>query len=208
MNLPRSIPGGTIIPLCARYAVDGQEFDRRAMSVSLFAGVGQLKMTKDNQLIDLYKQERPALLNYLCGLGLNLNDAEDLVHESFIKLLDHLESEKKSENLRAWLFRVNHNLAMDLFRESGRIAYSENGGSNSLDTILDSSSSPEEDAIRHEEIRRVWSALGRLTQQQRAAVLLRAEELRYREIGLVLGVSTGRASELIRRALARLAGEQ
>jgi RNA polymerase sigma factor (sigma-70 family) len=50
------------------------------------------------------------------------------------------------------------------------------------------------------------SALGRLTPQQRAAVLLRAEELRYREIAAVLGVSTKRISELIQRALALLAG--
>ncbi len=54
------------------------------------------------------------------------------------------------------------------------------------------SSSPEEDAIQNEEIRRVRAALGRLTQQQRAAVMLRAEELRFREIASVLGVSTKR----------------
>jgi RNA polymerase sigma factor (sigma-70 family) len=64
---------------------------------------------------------------------------------------------------------------------------------------------PEEHAIQNEEVQRVQSALERLTQQQRAAVMLRAEDLRYREIASVLGVSTKRVSELIQRALVRLA---
>jgi DNA-directed RNA polymerase specialized sigma24 family protein len=51
-------------------------------------------------------------------------------------------------------------------------------------------------------------AIARLTPQQRYAVLLRSEGLRYREIGEVLGMGTKRVAELIQRALVRLAGDQ
>jgi RNA polymerase sigma factor (sigma-70 family) len=96
---------------------------------------------------------------------------------------------------------------MDLFREGRQIHQVDAGTVDPLDMLIDSSFSPEERAIRSEELRRMWSALGRLTEQQRSAVLLRAEELRYREIAEILGVSIKRVSELVQRALARLAGD-
>jgi RNA polymerase sigma-70 factor (ECF subfamily) len=76
-----------------------------------------------------------------------------------------------------------------------------------LTKFVDSSLSPEELVIRKEELSRVQAAMSRLTQQQRYAVLLRAEGLRYREISEVLGVSTQRVIELVQRALARLSGD-
>jgi RNA polymerase sigma-70 factor (ECF subfamily) len=156
--------------------------------------------------MDLYDQLRPSLLTYLGGLGLTLNESEDVIHDSFVRLFDHLDTNQDAKNLRGWLFRVSHNLAMDLFRAGRKIHQPDAEGVNFLELLVDTSFSPEEHAIKNEEIRRVASALGRLTPQQRSAVLLRAEELRYREIAAVLGVSTKRVAELVQRALVLLAG--
>jgi RNA polymerase sigma factor (sigma-70 family) len=95
---------------------------------------------------------------------------------------------------------------MDLFR-SGRRYIAESGEASPVIELIDTSLGPEERAIKQQELRRVWAAMGRLTEQQRYAVLLRAEGLRYREIGTVLGMNTQRVAELVQRALARLAGE-
>jgi RNA polymerase sigma-70 factor, ECF subfamily len=189
-----------------RFAADGPGFDGRTVPMSLFAGTAQPQPSREKQVMDLYDQLRPSLITYLTGLGLNLNEAEDVIHDCFVRLYDHLAAKEDDENLRGWLFRVAHNLAMDVFREARRIQQPDPTGVNLLELMIDSSFSPEEHAIKNEEIRRVMTALGRLTPQQRAAVLLRAEELRYREIAAVLGVSTKRISELIQRALALLAG--
>jgi RNA polymerase sigma-70 factor (ECF subfamily) len=143
---------------------------------------------------------------YLAGLGLSLNESEDVIHDAFIRLFDHLSARSEDTNLRGWLFRVAHNLAIDLFRETKRIQQPGIDGVNLLEFVIDSSFGPEEDAIKNEEIRKVASALERLTPQQRSAVLLRAEDLRYREIAGVLGVSIKRVSELVQRALTLLAG--
>jgi RNA polymerase sigma-70 factor (ECF subfamily) len=190
-----------------QFAADGGEFNASLVTTRLFSGIDQPKPPMEDRIIELYDQTRPSMLTYLSGLGLTSHEAEDVIHDCFVRLFDHLASKEDDRNLRGWLFRVAHNLAMDLFREGRRIQYSETDGVDLLEAV-DSSSSPEEHAIQNEEIRRVRSALGRLTQQQRAAVLLRAEELRYREIASVLCVSTKRVSELIQRALVRLAEEQ
>ena len=189
-----------------RFATDGSGLQGRAVPMSLFAGTAQPQPPRESQVMELYDQLRPSLLTYLAGLGLNLNEAEDVIHDSFVRLFEHLANKEDDLNLRGWLFRVSHNLAMDLFREARKIQQPDSEGVNLLEFLIDSSFSPEEHAIKNEEIRRVMFALGRLTPQQRSAVLLRAEELRYREIAAVLGVSTKRVSELIQRALALLAG--
>lgn len=190
-----------------RLAADGAETNRSVSPMSLFAETDQPKPMREAQVIDLYDRLRPSLLTYLGGLGLTLNEAEDIIHDSFIKLFDHLAAKGDDQNLRGWLFRVAYNLAMDLFRDGRRIQSSDVDGVDMLELMVDSSLSPEERTIRNDEIRRLRLALNRLTPQQRSAVLLRAEELRFREIGDVLGVSTKRVSELVQRALARLAGD-
>lgn len=163
--------------------------------------------SREDQVLELYDQLRPSLLTYLAALGLAPEQAEDVIHDCFLKLYDQLAQSHRRQNLRGWLFRVAHNLAMDLFRAGSRIQQQDADAPDPLEMILDASCSPEEHVIRKESIRRMRIALGRLTQQQRSAVLLRAEELRYREIAAVLGVSTKRVSELVQRALTRLAGE-
>ncbi len=157
--------------------------------------------------MDLYDLLRPSLLVYLAGLGLNLSESEDVIHDAFVRLFDHLRAKNDDPNLRGWLFRVAHNLAMDYFREANRIQQPGPDGVSLLEFVIDSSFGPEELAIKNEEIRKVASALERLTPQQRSAVLLRAEELRYREIAAILGVSIKRVSELVQRALTLLAGD-
>lgn len=181
--------------------------DDSLVPMSLFARTDQPQPTRETQVMDLYDRLRPSLLTYLGGLGLTLNEAEDVIQDSFVLLFDHLSANNDDENLRGWLFRVAHNEAMDLFREGRYIRHSDTEAVDLLTTVIDTSFSPEERAIRNEELCRLRVALSRLTPQQRSAVLLRAEDLRYREIGVVLGISVKRVSELIQRALARLAGD-
>ena len=165
------------------------------------------KLTREDRLILLYDQVRSSLLVYLGGLGLSMSEAEDIVQEAFIRLFDNFAARGDLENPKAWLFRVAHNLTMDLYREGQRFAQHGTDGTDLLDGLLALADSPEEQVIRNEQTLRIRAALSRLTQQQRAAVMLRAEDLRYREIAEILGVSIKRVSALIQRALSHLAGE-
>lgn len=187
------------------FVSDGAEARSSASRLSLLAYPPP--PSREDQIIELYDQMRPSLLTYLAGLGLASHEAEDVLHDCFLRLFDHLAARESHQNLRGWLFRVAHNLAIDLFREGRRMHQPQGDGVDPLELAVDSARNPEEDLIQNEAIRRVRRALGGLTPQQRSAVLLRAEELRYREIAAVLGVSTKRVSELIQRALSRLAGE-
>lgn len=177
------------------------------LRLGLLAGADQSGSRRRNRIVELYDSARPSLFGYLCSIGLRSSEAEDVIQESFLRLVKHFSTAGEEQNLRGWLFRVAHNLAMDLFRSVDR------SDVDSLAEVFrliqeqaDRAMNPEENAVRAEELRRMQIAMSRLTTQQRYAVLLRAEGLRYREIAAVLGISTQRVASLIQRALTHLAG--
>jgi RNA polymerase sigma-70 factor, ECF subfamily len=190
-----------------RFAADGPKASTSPSPISLLASVNQPKHSRESLVIDLYDELRPSLLVHLGGLGLNLHESEDVIHDSFLRLFDHLARRQEDQNLRGWLFRVAHNLAMDVFRDGQRVQLPDDEEADPFERMVDAAPNPEQQTIRNQEVSRLRVALKALTQQQRSAVLLRAEELRYREIAAILGVSTKRVSELVHRALVRLAGE-
>ncbi len=56
----------------------------------------------------------------------NSSDAEDVVQEVFIKLLESDRAFRNSEHLKAWLIRVTINLCRDKFKKTSRETLVEN----------------------------------------------------------------------------------
>jgi len=74
---------------------------------------------KPQPVFESYKFSEPAYC-YLLSLRLSPETAEDLVHETFLRLHRALGEKKvRTDSVRAWLFRVAHNLAISLKRKSG-----------------------------------------------------------------------------------------
>jgi RNA polymerase sigma-70 factor (ECF subfamily) len=150
----------------------------------------------------LYQELRKPLLRYLAGLGLSLDEAQDIVQESFLSLHKHLAGGGSQQNIRGWLFRVAHNRA-----RSHQQSYSQRMR-EPLDAVFDAESkesTPEQTALEREKFRRMDKAVRTLAVQERACLMLRAEGLRYREIGEVLGIPTSTVADLVDRAIKKLA---
>jgi RNA polymerase sigma-70 factor (ECF subfamily) len=173
--------------------------------LGIFARHGQEKVGRRDEIVDLYDQLRPSLYGYLISLGLMPQEADDVVQDAFLRLLD---SGQKVHNLRSWIFRVGHNLASNLRKRERRLV-SDNGEHEPSTTLSGSAmtSSPEEIYIHNEQHRRLETALSQLTQHQQACLQLRAEGLRYWEIGEVLGITVSAVSETLKRAVLRLMSE-
>lgn len=178
------------------------------IQVGLFAGADGGNLKRRAHIVELYDSVRPSLFAYLCCIGLTSEEAEDVIQESFLRLVRSFPDGGAEQNLRGWLFRVAHNASMDLFR-SGRRRDSQMSTEEDsfVQAQVDLALTPEELVIKKEQLRHLRAAMSCLTSQQRYAVLLRAEGLRYREIAAVLEISTQRVAELVQRALVRLAGE-
>jgi RNA polymerase sigma-70 factor (ECF subfamily) len=150
-------------------------------------------------VVQLFDELRSPLLRYLNALGLSAQDAEELVQDSFLALFEHLRLGRPRQNLRGWVFRVAHNLGLKRRREGAREA--DNGA---LDHIVDPRANPEQQLLSSDRAKRIEGVLGALAEQDRCCLALRAEGLRYREIGEVLDMSLGAVAASLARSLARL----
>ena len=150
----------------------------------------------------LYRELRKPLLRYLAGLGLSSEEAQDVVQDAFLSLHKHLAAGGSQENIRSWLFRVAHNRARNCQKSYAR----RFGGP--LDAVFDSISheaTPEQAVLAKEKFQRLDKAIRSLAAQERECLMLRAEGLRYREIGEVLGIPTSTVSDTVDRAVKKLA---
>ena len=150
----------------------------------------------------LYRELRKPLLRYLAGLGLSADEAQDVVQDAFLSLHKHIAAGGSQENIRSWLFRVAHNRARNCQKSYARRL----GGP--LDAVFDSISheaTPEQAVLAKEKFHRLDKEIRSLAAPERECLMLRAEGLRYREIGEVLGIPTSTVSDTVDRAVKKLA---
>jgi RNA polymerase sigma-70 factor, ECF subfamily len=153
------------------------------------------------RIAELYGLLKPPLYAYLWYLGMNTDQAEDIIQETFLRLVSCRVDARKKNNLRAWIFRVAHNLSMDIHRAQRRWSLRNDDEPHSLiRERIDPAPSPERQILLEERMRR----LAQLTPKQRQCVSLRAEGYRYREIAITLGVSVQRVGELMQRSIVLL----
>jgi len=157
------------------------------------------------RIIELYDLLRPSLHAYLCYLGMNTDQAEDVIQDTFVRLVSCRFDRSGEDNLRAWIFRVAHNLSMDVHRAQRRWSRANDDQPRSgIRERMDPAPTPEQRVLLGERMRRFEHTFAQLTPKQRQCVLLRAEGLRYREIATALGVSLQRVGELMQRSIALL----
>jgi RNA polymerase sigma-70 factor, ECF subfamily len=159
----------------------------------------------EQEVVDLFDRFRVPLLRYSFGFGLSMQDSEEIVQEVFLALFQHLQRGKSRENLRGWVFRVTHNLALKRRASNntaGQLAGA--GHEENAERFADPAPDPEAQTASNQTQRRLLAVFRALPEQDRQCLTLRAEGLRYREIGQALGVSLGAVSQSLSRSLARL----
>jgi RNA polymerase sigma-70 factor (ECF subfamily) len=150
-------------------------------------------------LFDLF---RDPLLRYLRTFGLEIQDCEEALQETFLALFRHRHRGRSIDNVRSWLFRVAHNQALRRRMRSRRDAEMP------LDTAGDIGAlepNPEDLLAGRQARERVAAVVEALPEQDRRCLFLRAEGLRYREISEILDMSLGAVSLSLTRSLARIA---
>jgi RNA polymerase sigma-70 factor (ECF subfamily) len=158
----------------------------------------------EEEVIHLFGLFRNPLLRYVISLGLSRQDGEEIIQEVFLALFRHLRLGRPRENLRGWIFRVAHNLAL-----KQRVANKKALMILDSDEVVsqrqpDTAPDPEQLAASNQRWKRMQSVLKALPDQDRTCLYLRAEGLRYREISAALGISLGAVSLALARSLARM----
>jgi RNA polymerase sigma-70 factor (ECF subfamily) len=106
----------------------------------------------------------------------NVDDAQDLTQEAFIKALQRQDQLKELDKAAHWLSKIASNTAIDFLRRNGKVNFCE------IDTLVEPlsepSESPEQAVLRSEHRSYLEEGLSVLTARERTALLLRdVEEL-------------------------------
>lgn len=149
-----------------------------------------------------YRETRGAICSYLVCLGVPAAQAQEVTQEVYLRLYQTMRKGEQIMSLRAWLFRVAHNLGLKVRSSEKAFRTLPLNWEQYMPAVAES---PEQSLLGREKMRKVQEAVATLSPQQRNCLYLRSEGLRYREIADVLGVSSSTVNEFLRRAISRLA---
>jgi RNA polymerase sigma factor (sigma-70 family) len=142
-----------------------------------------------------------SLYNHAFWLARNEPEAEDLVQETFSKALRAFDSFQSGTNFKAWIFRILRNtfLTTRTGIAASRTVFLEDH-SHALDTAA-ADPTPEDNLIRLDNRAALQTALEQLAPPLREALLLcDVEEIKYKDIALILDVPIGTVMSRVSRA--------
>jgi RNA polymerase sigma-70 factor (ECF subfamily) len=153
---------------------------------------------RSEQVARLFERFRRPLLRYLTDLLTRREEAEDVVQETYVRLMQVEQIE--NGRVRALIFKVATNLAYDRFRE--RRARGSQADDAVLGELPSDEPAPERIVAFEQAIGIVKHTLLELKPRCRQVFLLRtAQELPYEEIAARLGISKRTVEREMQHAL-------
>ncbi|MEO8092386.1 MAG: sigma-70 family RNA polymerase sigma factor [bacterium] len=151
----------------------------------------------DRAFEEIVRRYRAPLIRY-SARHVGRDHAEDVTQHALSKAAMHLREDPRPIHLRAWLYRVAHNAAINMRTR-------KDWDHEQLSPEIDGVPQPPEIAAQRGEVRQVVSDLDRLPERQRTALLLSVfEGLGYDEIAARLDTSPNSVRALLSRARAHL----
>ncbi len=140
--------------------------------------------------------------------------AEDLAQDTFVKVLNALDSYRTEYKFSSWVFKIANNTAIDHLRrraldtlslEGARDATSADRAEATSIQVGDPSETPLEELEARELGTAIEAAIGRLRPEYRSCIVLRHVEGRsYEDVAEILGLPLGTVKTYIHRARAEL----
>ena len=130
------------------------------------------------------------VLYRLCWSYVNTeDDCKDLFQIILVKVWRNLHTFKNRSSLSTWLYRLAVNTSIDYIRTTRR--YQNSFSTTDLADIhlIDSTTDSEKNYLHSEKLELLHTCIGRLSFVDKTLVLLYLEELSYKEIAEILGIS-------------------
>lgn len=158
----------------------------------------------DRQAIaDLYDLYAPKIYNYIYHRTSDPVLAEDLTGQVFLRMLEALRSGKGwRSSFSGWLYRIAHNLVVDMYRKRGQIKYTNLDDSPNIpagngDPFTTAAARIDSDVLQR--------AINQLTEEQAQVITLRfIEGYNISEVATMLDKTEGAIKALQYRGVASL----
>lgn len=159
-----------------------------------------------DQLGLLFERYKKILFGFFYNMYHNAELSEDLVQNTFIRILKYRSSFKGEGEFKVWMFHIARNISHDYFRKN-RINDGDDIDQWS-DRLGDDSANRDDELVHDEDMRMLKIAMGRLDEEKREVLTLsKLDGMKYKQIGEVLNCSEGAVKVKVFRALQSLKEE-
>ena len=158
----------------------------------------KVKAGESHTLGLLYERYKKRLFGFFYQMCKDANLSEDLVQNVFIRVLKYKHTYNEESNFLSWLFRIARNVYYDQFKVNS------NNRTTDLDDVnnLFIAGNVESDIEKNEKVSLLKEAMNQLPAKKKELIVLsKLKELKYKELGEIVGCSEGNARTRVHRAL-------
>lgn len=183
-------------------APTGSDDDR---DLALMRRIGQGDHAAFAELVEIHQHAVVGTVTKMLG---NATEAEDVAQQVFVRVWRSAIRYQPSAKFTTWLFTITRNLVFNEIRRRQRkpaVSLDEREEQQAGSVATDGEMKPDESALLAELETAVDTAIQRLPEKQRMAVILRRyQEMAYEDIGEILGLSLPAVKSLLFRARTQL----
>jgi RNA polymerase sigma-70 factor (ECF subfamily) len=155
----------------------------------------------------LVQKHYKRVFNYIYMIVHNYELSQDLTQDTFLKAYNSFNKLKKKDSFPWWIMRIARNLSINQLRKEklkrmGFVSlFAKKYDRHLIDYIKNPGPSPDEKSSIDEEKRTVRKVLSEMPRRMREVLVLKEwEELSYKEIGKIMGISSKAVKSLMHRA--------
>jgi RNA polymerase sigma factor (sigma-70 family) len=155
---------------------------------------------------DIYFEYHKMVFNLALQYVQNIEDAEEITQDVFIKVFDNLNSFKKQASLRTWIYRISINQSLDFIKANNS---QKRNFISKIFSLNDENFSFEPANFNHpgiqleqkEAYKKIFTAINQLSDNQKTAIiLLKIEDKSQTETAEIMNLNVKALESLFQRA--------
>ncbi len=169
--------------------------------------IAEIKKNSSHAFKELVESYKDSVVNTCYGFLLNREDAEDIAQDVFIEVYFSIQSFRGDAQLSTWLYRISVNKSLNYLKKKKRLkwvgSFSGTPGSEKQLELpaIDSTSNPQKDLEQAERVKILQKAIESLANNQKISFTLsKYEDLSYKQIAAVMGITIPAVESLLNRA--------
>lgn len=148
----------------------------------------------------LYERYKKRLFGFYYQMNQNIEVSEDLVQNVFTRILKYKHTYTNDSEFITWMFKIARNVNHDHFKKN-KVNYNS-VDLNEANNEFDNQKNGFEILTSKENIATLNKAIQKLSSEKREVIILsKFKDLKYKEIGKIIGCSEGNARIKTHRAL-------
>jgi RNA polymerase sigma-70 factor (ECF subfamily) len=159
---------------------------------------------------DIYFEHHKMVFNLALQYVQNIEDAEEITQDVFVKVFDNLNSFKKQASLRTWIYRISINQSLDFIKAKNS---QKRNFISEIFSLNDTNLKYEPTNFNHpgivleqkEAYIKIFDAINQLSDTQKTAIiLLKIEDKSQAETAEIMNLSVKALESLFQRAKKKL----